>query len=431
MTFSIENFLNWLPKLDHRIWILIAGRSLSQLGTGFILFYAPIFFVNKVALSATAVGIGIGSGSISGIFGRILGGSFADSPHWGRRWTLLLSAIISALADLVLVMTHDLPTFILGNLLMGLGTGLYWPATEAVVADLTTVEQRHEAFALTRLGDSLGLGLGVVLGGVLINLTGNYRALFVIDGISFLMFFGIIYWAIAETFHPDQARYSIVKGWITALGDRTLLIYVLVNILFTIYQSQIHSALPLYFSNFIPLQNAHGFSTSTISSLFSWHVVLAALTQLPVARALRRFSHPQALMVSALLWGIGFILTWFTGISPLWHLVWAMVSLGVLAIATVAYMPSASALVVTLAPLSLRGVYLSINSLCWAVGYFIGPTFGGWAMDQTKFIADSFWVASTLSVGIGLLILQILNRIMRSKSVVLVEASSSLIKEHR
>jgi MFS family permease len=55
---------------------------------------------------------------------------------------------------------------------MGMGMGLYWPATESVVADLTQGEQRNEAYAITRLADNLGLGIGIVLGGVLIGTTG-------------------------------------------------------------------------------------------------------------------------------------------------------------------------------------------------------------------------------------------------------------------
>ena len=43
------------------------------------------------------------------------------------------------------------PLFVVGNLLMGFGVGLYWPATEAVVADITADQQRNEAFALVRL----------------------------------------------------------------------------------------------------------------------------------------------------------------------------------------------------------------------------------------------------------------------------------------
>jgi MFS family permease len=405
----IRRVLAYLPDLDFRVWLLMAGRLLSQLGTGFTLFYAPIFFVNQVGLSATAVGIGIGSGSISGVVGRILGGSMCDSPQWGRRQTLLLSAAISAIADVFLVLANDLPVFILGNLLMGLGIGLYWPATEAVVADLTTAEQRNEAFALTRLGDSLGLGLGVIFGGALISLTGNYRALFVIDGISFLVFFGLIYWAIAETLAPDQPQRSALKGWTMALSDRLLLIYVLVNILFTTYLAQIQSALPIYLSSLVPRPDGTGFDASTISLLFTWHVVLTALLQLPVARSLNGLTRPQALMISSLSWGIGYVLLWVTGTMATGNLIWAVLGLTVMAIATVAYLPSASSFVVTLAPVSLRGVYLSINSLCWAAGYFIGPTLGGWAMDQPKRIADGFWLASAASILLALGILRYLD----------------------
>lgn len=152
--------MGFLPRLQHQVWLLALGRLLSQVGTGFTLFYAPIFFVNQVGLSATAVGIGIGSASISGVIGRALGGTFADSKFWGRRRTLLLSAMISAIASFALAIAHDFPTFVLGNLLMGLGTGIYWPATEAVVADLTTPDQRNEAYSITRLSDALGLGIG-------------------------------------------------------------------------------------------------------------------------------------------------------------------------------------------------------------------------------------------------------------------------------
>ncbi|MGB6299065.1 MAG: MFS transporter, partial [Rivularia sp. (in: cyanobacteria)] len=134
-----------LPTIDTQIWILAIGRLLSEVGTGFTLFYAPIFFVNQIGLSATTVGIALGSSSISGVVGRILGGSLADSQFWGRRRTLLLSAAISAIGSLVLAATNDFVTLVIGNLISGLGVGLYWPATEAVVADLTNSKNSREA----------------------------------------------------------------------------------------------------------------------------------------------------------------------------------------------------------------------------------------------------------------------------------------------
>jgi MFS family permease len=244
--------------------------------------------------------------------------------------------------------------------------------------------------------------------------------LFVIDAISFVVFFAVVYFAIAETYRPPEteANPSLQGSWATALRDRRLLVYVLVNIIFTTYISQLHSTLPLYLKNFVPVgSSGKGFAESTISALFSWHLALAILCQLPVARVLKRFTHPQALTVSALMWAVGFSLIWVTSVAPTSQLGWAILGLGVFALATVSYTPSAASLVTDLAPESQRGVYFSINSLCWAAGYFIGPPLGGWALDQPHLVADSFWLGLALSVGVTILILHYLDRILRTKQL--------------
>jgi len=406
-----SKLLSWLPALNYQVWVLAAGRLLSQTGSGFTLFYAPIFFVNQVGLSATQVGVGLGSASISGVVGRLLGGSFADSPFWGRRRTLLLSAIVSAIASIVLAISHDFLVFVAGNLLMGLGMGLYWPANEAMVADLTTPAQRNEAFALTRLSDSLGLGLGVVLGGLLVGTTGAYRALFIVDAISFVVLFAVVYWAIAES-HKPTGDHKAVRDWQQALRDRRLLTYAVANVLFTTYLMQINSTMPLYFTNFLS-NLPTGFSPPTLSALFTWHMVVAVVCQLPVVRVLNRFSRAQGLILSAVLWGVGFVLVWVTGVVSSHHLLWAILALGVLALATVTYMPSASSITVEMAPESLRGVYLAVNSQCWAIGAFIGPPLGGWALDQPTPVAHGLWIGLAISVGITILVLQRLDRMMK------------------
>lgn len=418
MKLSKKNPLpSWMPQLNPQVWILAFGRFLSEVGTGFTLFYAPIFFVNHVGLSATAVGFALGSASISGVIGRILGGSFSDSQFWGRRKTLLLSAAISVIASVVLASANNLTILVIGNLLVGLGQGFYWPANESVVADLTAPEQRHEAYAITRLADNLGLGMGVVLGGALISTTGAYRSLFIIDAISFVVFFGVVYFAIKETYKPVKTNLNSVKSsWLSALRNRRLLIYVLVNIIFTTYVSQLQSTLPLYLKNFVAL-GASGakFTEGTISVIFGWHLALAILFQLPVARGLRRFTHPQALSFSALMWALGFSLMWVTGVATNHQLGWAISALGVFAIAIVSYTPSASALITELAPKSQLGVYFSISSLCWAAGYFIGPPLGGWALDQTPVFADNFWLALAASVTVLVGILAYLDQMLKDR----------------
>lgn len=409
-----KNLPQWLPQVNAQVWILALGRLLSQTGTGFTLFYTPIFFVNQVGLSATAVGVALGSAQISGIVGRFLGGSFSDSQFWGRRGTLLLSAVVEAIASFMIAAANNFPSLILGNLVMGLGIGLYWPATEAVVADLTQGGDRSEAYGLTRLADNVGLQLGIIFGGIVISTTGAYRSLFIIDGISFLVFFVVVYLAISETYKAPEAKKvadtkEVKNGWLVAFRDGYFLIFITVNILFTFYISQIHTTLPLYLKNFVP----GNFSAANISLLFTIHTALSVILQLPIARFLSRFTRPKALTVSAFFWAVGFVLIDITGTVKNGNFFLAILALSFFAIGIVSYTPFAAAFVADIAPENLRGIYLSINSQCWAIGYLIGPPLGGWVLDNSATVINNFWLAITLTVGVAMIILGYLDKIMQ------------------
>ncbi|MBD2103744.1 MFS transporter [Leptolyngbya sp. FACHB-261] len=412
MRFS--RWFRWLPQLDVRVWILFVGRLVSQTGTGFTLFYAAIFFVNQVGLTPTEVGVGLAAMSVSGVGGRIVGGSMADSPRWGRRPTLLWSTAISAAGALLFACANGFVSFVFANLIAGIGQGLFWPAGEAAIADITTRQQRNEAYALTRLADNLGLGIGVALSGLVMSSAAHraggslnqvYRTLFVVDAVSFVVFFAVVYFAITETRKKSESAPG-QRGWIVALQDRSLLVFAAINVLFTTYLAQISSSLPLYFNNFIE------FPPEIISLLFTGHIALAAVVQLPVARRLNRLSRTDALSLSLLLWAAGFSLVWVSALLPSAELLLAVLALVLASFGMVTYNPSASALVADLAPAQLRGVYLSINSLCWAAGYAVGPFVGGVVLDRPQPWPNLLWLGLALSAVAGLLGLQELQRIL-------------------
>jgi MFS family permease len=403
-----------MPQLPRQVWILALGRLLSEIGSGFTIFYAPIFFVQQVGLSATSVGLALGSASISGVAGRLISGSYAD--RWGRKPVLLLSTLVGAIACFIFAATQDFPTLVIGCLVQGLGLGLYWPANEAIVADLTTGEERRIAYAFTRLADNIGMGVGIIVGGLLISSTGGYRWLFIVDGISFCVFFLTIIFAIEETLQQGKEPTKLIGGYFTALRDRRLLVYVMVNIILTIYISQTQTTLPLYFSNFVAQVNARGFNPQVISTLFAWHLLMTVACQIPILKFLHRFSHARSLMISGGFWALGFACMTMTGTVVNYQLWWASLGLGLFALAIVAYTPTASALIADLAPASLRGVYTSINSLCWAVGYAVGPPLGGWALDRSPQFAHNFWLGLAATVPLVWAILWWLERLVRKAS---------------
>jgi MFS family permease len=404
----------YMSKLPRQIWVLALGRLLSEIGSGFTLFYAPIFFVQQVGLSATSVGLALGSASISGVAGRLISGTYAD--RWGRKPMLLLATLVLAISCAIFAITNNFLTLIAGCLVQGLGLGLYWPANEAIVADLTDGEDRRFAYAITRLADNVGMGLGIIAGGILISSTGAYRSLFIIDGISFCVFLVAIALGIQETLQSEKKAVKFVSGYARALHDRRLLIYVLVNIILTVYISQTQTTLPLYFSGFIPQPDgSRGFNPQLISTLFTGHLLMTIVSQLPILKLLAKLSHTRSLMISGGCWALGFVCITLAGTTDSYQLVWASLGLAIFALAIVAYTPTASALIADFAPSSLRGVYTSINSLCWAAGYAIGPPLGGWALDRSPQSAHNFWLVLAGTVPCVWAILWCLERSIGAK----------------
>ena len=403
---------SWLPRLNPQIWILVIGRFLSQIGSGVVLFYVPIYFVNQVGLSPAAVGIGLSSAAMASAGGYVLAGAMTDSRFWGRRRTLLLSCVISILADGVFWFAHGFPLLVLANVLMGLGDSLYWPASGAAITDNSQDHQRDEAFAVSGLADSLGSGLGIVLGGLLLTTGNSYQRLFIVDGVTFCIFLGVLAFMFKDSSHGQTSLEETqgITAWSKALLDPIFLVFAGVNILFTTYINLMESTMPLYFTNFVHRTATSSMTPENVGILFSGYVLIAALFQLPIVRAMQVYRRVYVLMVSILLWGMGFILVWLVGMPVGAKGILMVMAVVVLAIANVTYNPFSVALVTELAPKSSLGVYLSLNAQCWTVGYLLGPLIGGWALAQNEETARGLWAVAAFSALIGVLILRQLDK---------------------
>lgn len=409
---------SWVPELRREVWILAAGQLLLFIGQGFTLVYASIYFVNELGFSPTQVGLAQGSMGISGTLGRFWAGNAIESQRLGRRGTLLLAAAIAALGSFVLAGASTYSLLVAGNLLLGLGISLYWPATLAATTDLTIPEHRTEAIALTRLADNLGLGVGALIAGQYIAVSGSYPLLFIAKGLAYLVFGAVIFWAIAETRPTDASPQNLFQNWRQALGDRHLVTYLSGNLFFTVYAAQISSTLPLYLANFVPGGNtATGFSEQVISYFFAWHALLKILLQLPVTRWLRPVPHATVLLGSLSLWTGGLFLFWLVGWVGFNTIAIALVAFAFIAVAEVLYAPSASALVGDIAPIPLRGVYFALESESWAIGFLIGPAIGGWALDHPSTLGANLWLVLVFSAAIATILLILLRRQLQADTL--------------
>jgi predicted MFS family arabinose efflux permease len=392
-------------QIPQQVWVQAIARGLYQLGSAFLIFYTPIIFVNYGNLSATEVGFAVGGGAISGFIGNILGGILTDSPRFGRKLTLLMSAGCAIASTTLAVFTDSLPFLLMVNIIFGISTGLYWTAADASVMDITTPEQRQEAFSLLGVADNLGYGIGTLSGGLLLKLLHPVELVFAAGAVAFLGLFILLAVAMQKIQPEASNTQQIQKGWQTALTDKRLMIYLLVNTLFITYMALVGGTLPLYFVNF------DGTSDATVSNLFTFgYVGLGALLQVPVIKAVSKLRYITSLMISIGIWGVGFFLVWLLKYLPNSGEVYQIAIFGTFAIATIIYKPTSSAWISQLSPPSLRGVYTAIAYQCWAIGYVIGPIIGGWAIDQTPTVAGNTWLFIALSTLSGLVVLQLLNQ---------------------
>jgi MFS family permease len=402
-----------LPVQPPQVWFQALGRSFYQFASAVLLFYIPIVFVNYGHLSATQVGLASSVGAVAGFLGNFLGGSMTDSRLFGRRKTLIVSAIAAMITALLVSLSQTVTLLIVANLFFGISTGLYWTAADAAIMDSTQPEQRQTAFSFLGVADNLGFGLGTLSGGLLLARLSVATHLFGVAVAVFGLFLAVTLLGITETSDLSGANSpnaeSQLTGWKQALTDGRLMIYLLVNTLFIGYMALVNTTLPLYFVNVAKTPDV------VVSSLFTWgYIGLGALVQVPTVKLLARLSYMQALMVSMSLWGSGFLLIWLLGsaLHPIWvKSIWAELAILVLfALATVSYKPTSAAWVAELAPNSLRGVYTAIAYQCWAIGYAISPLAGGWALDQPAPITQKFWLIVAISTLAGLTVLQVLQR---------------------
>ena len=116
-------------------------------------------------------------------------------------------------------------------------------------------------------------------------------------------------------------------------------------------------------------------------------------------------------MFALVFWAMGFALVWLTGTATVVQFALGVTALFIMALASVAYKPFAAAIVAELAPSSLRGAYIAISSQCWTIGYFIGPTLGGWAMDQSITLAHRSWLVAAATTFLGVIVLTAFDRV--------------------
>lgn len=108
------------------------------------------------------------------------------SDKFGRKWPIVYGMWIQALGIVFIAISSNLLAFIIGNLLLGLGTALVYPTLLAAIGDVALPSWRATAVGVYRLWRDSGYAAGAIIAGVTADFFGLRVAIGLVAFLTFL-----------------------------------------------------------------------------------------------------------------------------------------------------------------------------------------------------------------------------------------------------
>ncbi len=345
-------------------WALQAGLFLNRAGQ----FVQPLltFWLTTVhGLSITQAGAVVATYGLGSTLGTALGGVVAD--RFGRRKTLLTSAIGAAIALAALSAAPTVPAVVLGAFVLALVYDLHRPAVHAMVADLVPADDRIRAYALTYVTVNLGFSVAPALAGAIAE--ESYRWVFLTAAAVQLLWAAFVYAWLPET-KPELRAGQVPGSLRDVLKDRVYVTWLAALSFAWLLPHQGYVALSAW-------MKSEGHSPGTFGAVLALNGVLIVLIQPWIAPAVGRRDPTSVFVVACLLQGVGFAMHGL-GLGVPGHLA----AVTVWTFGEILSAPVTSALVATLAPTHLRGRYQGLLGMSFSFASVFGPLLGATVLDH-------------------------------------------------
>ena len=399
-----------LREFDRAVFVVAAARFVNVLGSGIVYPFATLYFYGEVGIAFTLVGTGLFANSVATAGGNVVGGYLAD--RYGRKPVMVVSMALAAptLAAYALVTTAA--SFIVAATAAGLAVGLFAPASQAMIADLTADENREQAYGLLKVASNAGFGTGFVVGGLLYGITKT--GVFVANGLTSGVVAVLLAVALprvavdgSERNESDESAGTAtiadtLREWGRAVTHPTILWLAVLNVGFAVAYAQMQSTVPVF------AEETFGLTSEQLGTLYVLNPLVIVLFQLPVVSWVQSWRRTRGLVLSAGFWAASFVALALAGDASFALGVGLVGAFLVLrTVGEILHAPLVTALASDVGTVEERGSQLSVLEVAKRLGFGIGPVVGGAFFDY--WMETLLWpslVVLSLLLGVGVLSLE-------------------------
>jgi len=359
--------------------ILVASTFIDRLGGALIFPFLSLYVAQKFNVGMTEIGLIFGLWSVSGLIGSMIGGALADK--FGRKAIIIFGLISSAVTGILMGLVTDLSAFYLLALVAGIFSDIGHPAQQAMVADLLEGEQRAEGFSVLRVIANLAITFGPAIGGVLAGV--SYLLLFIIDACTSLITALIVLWAIPETKPADvegsetKSVVEIITGYRQVVKDKLFIAFIFATVIIIAVYIQMYSTLPVF------LNRVHDIPAQGFGYMMSMNAAIVVLFQFRITKCINNYPPMLMMALASALYGIGFVLFGFVSAYAMFFVGMAIITIG-----EMVHIPASQSMAAFFAPEDMRGRYMAVYGLGWAIPNSAAPFLAGLVMDNY----DPYWV---------------------------------------
>ena len=382
------------------VYAVAGGRLINVFGAGLVYPFATIHFHLEVGLALSIVGVGLLANNVATATGTAVGGYLAD--RYGRRPVMVGSMALSALTLAAYALVTTGVGFVAVATAAGLTTGLYAPASQAMIADLTDPEERERGYGLLKVASNVGFGSGFVVGGVLYEFAST--AVFVADGLTSAVVAVVLLVALPRV-HDGRAAATLsesVGDWGRAISQRRLVFLALLNVGFAVMYAQMQATVPVVASETLGLDSAE------IGTLYVLNPLVLVVFQMPVLSAIGDWRRTRGLVASTAFWGVSFLAVVLIDFVPTRLGVGLVGAFLVLrTVGEVLHSPLVTSLASDLGHADERGSRLSLIEIAKRLGMGVGAALGGAFFDYG--VAALLWpalIVGCAGLALGLLALE-------------------------